>query len=69
MALALIPHSLFSVVLWIVSIGIHLSYDAPVARGTGRADVGGATMLLFFAVSLTVQRWLPVARSSRLRRG
>ena len=49
--------------------GIHLGYDALIAPGTGQADVGDATMLLFFAVSLTVQRWMLVARSGRLPRG
>jgi len=55
-----------TVTLWIVSIGAHLGYDALIARGTGEADIGDATMLLFFAVSLTVQRWMLVARARRL---
>jgi hypothetical protein len=55
-----------TVVLWIVSIGVHLGYDAVIAHGTGKADIGDATMLLFFAVSLTVQRWLLTARAHRI---
>jgi hypothetical protein len=58
-----------TVTLWIVSIGAHLGYDALIAHGTGKADIGDATMLLFFAVSLTVQRWMLVARSRRIPRG
>jgi len=58
-----------TVVLWIVSIGVHLGYDALIAAGTGRAGIGDATMLLFFAVSLTVQRWMLTARARRIRLG
>lgn len=58
-----------TVTLWIVSIGAHLGYDALLARGTGKAGIGDATMLLFFAVSLTVQRWMLVARARRLPLG
>jgi hypothetical protein len=58
-----------TVTLWIVSIGAHLGCDALIARGTGKADIGDATMLLFFAVSLTVQRWMLVARARRIPLG
>jgi hypothetical protein len=58
-----------TVTLWIVSIGAHLGYDALIARGTGKADIGDATMLLFFAVSLTVQRWMLIARARRIPLG
>jgi hypothetical protein len=58
-----------TVILWIVSIGAHLGYDALIAHGTGKADIGDATMLLFFAVSLTVQRWMLIARSRRIPHG
>jgi hypothetical protein len=56
-------------VLWIVSIGAHLGYDALIAHGTGKAEIGDATMLLFFAVSLTVQRWMLTARAHRIPLG
>lgn len=55
--------------LWIVSLGAHLGYDALVARGTGKAAMGDATMLLFFAVSLTAQRVILTARAHRIPRG
>jgi hypothetical protein len=55
-----------TVTLWIVSLSAHLGYDALIAHGTGKADIGDATMLLFFAVSLTVQRWMLAARSRRI---
>jgi hypothetical protein len=55
-----------TVILWIVSIGVHLGYDAFIARGTGKAGVGDATMLLFFAASLTVQRWMLNSRARHI---
>jgi hypothetical protein len=58
-----------TVVLWIVSIGVHLGYDALITHGTGKAEIGGATLLLFFAVSLTVQRWMLNARAHRIPPG
>jgi hypothetical protein len=58
-----------TLVLWIVSLGAHLGYDALIAHSTGRAAVGDATMLLFFAVSLTAQRVVLTARARRIPRG
>jgi hypothetical protein len=55
-----------TVVLWLVSLGLHLGYDALVARGKADADFGAATMLLYFAVSLTVQNIILGARAWRL---
>lgn len=52
--------------LWIVSLGVHLGYDALIAHGTGKAEIGDATLLLFFAVSLTVQRVILTARAHRI---
>jgi hypothetical protein len=55
--------------LWIVSLGAHLGYDALIAHSTGKAAIGDATMLLFFAVSLTAQRVILTARARRVPRG
>jgi hypothetical protein len=52
--------------LWIVSLGAHLGYDALITHGTGKADVGAATTLLFLAVSLAVQRVILTARAHRM---
>jgi hypothetical protein len=57
-----------TLVLWIVSLGAHLGYDALIARGTGQAAIGDATLLLFFAVSLTAQRVILTARARRIPR-
>jgi hypothetical protein len=54
-----------TLILWIGSLGAHLGYDALIAHSTGKAAVGDATMLLFFAVSLTAQRVILTARASR----
>jgi hypothetical protein len=54
-------------VLWLVSLALHLGYDVLVARGKADADFGAATMLLYFAVSLTVQNIVLGARGLRLR--
>jgi hypothetical protein len=56
-----------TVALWIVSLGAHLGYDALIARGTGKAEIGDATMLLFFAVSLTAQRVTLAVRARQIR--
>jgi hypothetical protein len=55
-----------TLILWILSLGAHLGYDALIAHSTREAEVGDATMLLFFAVSLTVQRVILTARAHRI---
>jgi FtsH-binding integral membrane protein len=51
--------------LWVVSLAAHFGYDALVARGTV-AGVSGASVLLYFAVSLAVQQLILSARAARL---
>jgi hypothetical protein len=55
--------------LWIVSLGVHLGYDALIAHGTGKAAIGDSTLLLFFAVSLTAQRVILTTRAHRIPQG
>ena len=53
--------------LWIIAIAVHLGYDALVARGHGSGgDVGTATIVLYLAVSLGVQRLVSQYRASRM---
>jgi hypothetical protein len=53
--------------LWIIAIAVHLGYDALVARGHGSGgDVGTATVVLYLAVSLGVQRLVSQYRASRM---
>jgi hypothetical protein len=56
--------TMLTVVLWLVSLGLHLGYDAVVAHGP---DFGDATMMLYFAVSVTAQRTALAVRARRLR--
>jgi hypothetical protein len=52
--------------LWIVAIAAHLGYDALVARGHGAgADIGSATIVLYLAVSLGIQRLIIQQRAMR----
>ena len=53
--------------LWIIAIGVHLGYDALVAHGHGtNGGVGAATVVLYLAVSLGVQRLVAQYRASRM---
>jgi hypothetical protein len=54
--------------LWVVAFAAHLGYDYIVAgdiTGKNGASVGNATVVLYLVVSLTVQRFLLLARVSR----
>jgi len=54
-------------VLWIIAIAAHLGYDELVARGHGNnGGVGTATVILYLAVSLGVQRLVAQLRASRM---
>jgi UDP-N-acetylmuramyl pentapeptide phosphotransferase/UDP-N-acetylglucosamine-1-phosphate transferase len=52
--------------LWIVALAVHLGYDALVA-GHGRDNVGTATIVLYLAVSLAIQRVIVRLRAQRLQ--
>jgi hypothetical protein len=56
-----------TVVLWLLSLGLHLGYDAVVARGAG--GFGDATIMLYFAVSVAAQRVTLSVRARRLDDG
>lgn len=52
--------------LWIAAIAAHLGYDALVARGHGSGNnVGDATVILYLAVSLGIQRLIIQQRVMR----
>jgi hypothetical protein len=57
--------------LWAVALAAHLGYDALVARGHGHGvpSVGDATVVLYLAVSLGIQRVLVQQRANRLLPG
>jgi hypothetical protein len=52
--------------LWAVSLAAHLGYDALVAGGDGKGSLGSASVLLYLAVTFTVQRFVVMYRSQRL---
>jgi len=54
--------------LWIAALAAHLGYDALVA-GHRTGNVGDATILLYLAVSLGVQRLVVQQRAQRLPAG
>jgi hypothetical protein len=53
-------------VLWAVSLGAHLGYDALVAGGDGKGSLGRASVVLYLAVTFTVQRCVVLYRAQRL---
>jgi len=53
-------------VLWAFSLAAHLGYDALVAGGDGKGSLGSASVLLYLAVTFTVQRYVVLYRAQRL---
>jgi hypothetical protein len=49
--------------LWIVSLAVHLGYDYLVGGRGAEAGLGNATLLLYFAVTYTIQRFIIQARA------
>jgi hypothetical protein len=52
--------------LWIVSIGAHLGYDYLVDGKGSQNNLGSASLLLYLAVTFTIQRLILQARAQRL---
>jgi predicted Co/Zn/Cd cation transporter (cation efflux family) len=57
-----------TLVLWIASLAAHLLYDDLISRSSQLRGLGSATILLYFAVSLVIQRMFLGMRASRLDR-
>jgi hypothetical protein len=55
-----------TVVLWLVSLGAHLLYEGFTARDSALSGLGSATTVLYFGVSLGMQRVLLAARTFRI---
>jgi hypothetical protein len=53
--------------LWLIAVAAHLGYDALVTPGHGSSGVGAATVVLYLAVSLGIQRAVVLHRAHRLR--
>jgi hypothetical protein len=58
-----------TLVLWIASLAAHLGYDDLISRSSALRGLGNATILLYFAVSLGIQRMFLAARASRIPQG
>ena len=54
-------------VLWVVALAAHLGYDALVTPGKGSSGLGAATVILYLAVSLGIQRAITQVRANRLQ--
>jgi hypothetical protein len=52
--------------LWVVAVAAHLGYDALFDHHKGTSGVGSATIVLYLAFSLAVQRGLVLLRARRL---
>jgi len=55
-----------TVVLWLVCLGAHLLYEGVTARDSALSGLGAATTVLYFGVSLGIQRVLFAARTLRI---
>jgi hypothetical protein len=51
-------------VLWLVCLGAHLLYEGVTARDSALSGLGAATTVLYFGVSLGIQRLLFAARTA-----
>jgi hypothetical protein len=57
-----------TLVLWIASLAAHLGYDDLISHSPALTGLGNATVLLYFAVSLGIQRMFLAARAARISR-
>ena len=55
-----------TLVLWIASLAAHLVYDDLISHSSALSGLGNATILLYFAVSLGIQRAFLAARAARI---
>jgi hypothetical protein len=59
----------FTAVLWVVSLAIHLGYDYLVDGRGANAGLGAATLLLYCAITYTIQRLIVQARARNIATG
>ena len=55
-----------TVLLWLVSLGVHLGYDYLVIGKGPASGLGTASLTLYFAITYTIQRLILTARAERL---
>jgi hypothetical protein len=56
--------SAVTLALWIVAIAVHFAFEVGINHSSGSSSLGGATILLYLAVSLGVQREVLRLRAS-----
>jgi hypothetical protein len=63
---AWVKGNILTAALWVLAVGAHLGYDYLVGQDKGVGGIGDATVLLYLAVSLAVQRVIVGLRAERL---
>jgi hypothetical protein len=63
---AWVKGNLLTAALWVVALAAHLGYDYLIGQHKDIGDLGDATVLLYLAISLAVQRVIVTARAQRL---
>jgi hypothetical protein len=63
---AWVKGNLLTAALWVVALAAHLGYDYLIGQHKDIGDLGDATVLLYLAVSLAVQRVIVTARAQRM---
>ncbi len=58
--------SLVTAALWVAALAAHLGYDYLVGQHKDIGNLGSATIVLYLAITLAVQRLIVVARAQRL---
>jgi hypothetical protein len=58
--------NLVTAALWVVALGAHLGYDYLIGQHKDIGNLGGATVVLYLAISLAVQRAIVMIRAQRL---
>jgi hypothetical protein len=63
---AWVKGNLLTAALWVAALAAHLGYDYLIGQHKDIGDLGDATVLLYLAISLAVQRVIVTARAQRL---
>jgi hypothetical protein len=58
--------NLLTAVLWVLALGAHLGYDYIVGQHKDIGGLGGATVILYLAVTLGVERLIVVVRAQKV---
>jgi hypothetical protein len=63
---AWVKGNMLTAALWVAAVAAHLGYDYVIGQHKDLSNIGGATVLLYLAISLAVQRVIVTARAQRL---